>query len=77
MKCVNNGSQIISLQLPIGEVILRKGDVADLPEWLFKMLSTTHPELKAIREEKVTSEPAKIVEPKVVKNDGKGKKSGK
>lgn len=76
MKCVNNGSQKISLSLPIGEVILKKGDIADLPEWLFKMLVNTYPELKQVQEQKVVTEPTKIVEPKVVK-DGKGKKSGK
>ena len=69
MKCVNTGDQVIHLVLPTGEVSLGKGDKAEIPTWLFKMLVTTYPELKEVSEEKLVSNPSKIQEPKVVKNE--------
>lgn len=68
------------------EVVLAKDDVIEMPKWLFETLVTVFPGLKALQEEKMVGEPAKIEpakqpapevkEPKEVKN-AKGKKSGK
>ncbi len=80
MKVQNTLSQKVRLVLEPGkEIVLGKDQTVDMPEWVFKMLRTTFPGLKAV-EVKMTGEPQKI-EPKVKEDEtpknGKVKKSGK
>lgn len=82
MKVKNNGVPVVHVVLASGPVALKKGDVVDMPEWVYKTLLCVFPGLTPVEEVVVNAEPAQINPvvdtPKPVEaKNAKGKKSRK
>lgn len=79
MKVMNKGSQVVNVVLADGEKHIHKGDVVEMPKWVYNMLIKVFPALTIV-EDVVEAEPAVITpkdEPKPEVKNAKGKKSRK
>lgn len=82
MKVINKDETTIRIVLPAGRLEIKQNEIADMPEWAFKMLKTIYTHLTPIESVVVEAEPVEAAkpeakpEPKVVKSV-KGKKPRK